>query len=129
MKTAPGSSLRHQAQRRLLNRILREYAQRVQMASKFLLHAVRDLMQVEQELKEAFAYAIGDANHELNEEATFEPRIRGEIVVDFTDVKDFAKQLIQDAEKAERYKEVGDDDETEVETGDTTDNEECAENE
>ena len=97
----------------------------MRMASKFLLHAVRDLMQVEQELKEEFAYAIGDANHELNEEATFEPRISGGIVVDFTDVKDFAKQLIQIAEKAEEYKEFGDDDdETEIETGDTTENDE-----
>ena len=126
MKTASGSSLRHQAQRNLLRRILKEHAPRVRMASKFLLHAVRDLMQVEQELKEEFAYAIGDANHKLNEEATFEPRISGGIVVDFTDVKDFAKELIQVAEKAEQYKEIGeeDDDETENETGDTTENDE-----
>ncbi len=122
MKTASCSSLRHQAQRNLLRRILKQHAPRVRMASKFLLHAVRDLMQVEQELKEDFAYAIGDANHHLNEEATFEPRIDGERVVDFTDLKDFAKELIQVAEKAEQYQEIGeeDDNETENETGDTT---------
>jgi hypothetical protein len=80
-----------------------------------LLISTPDGRQVEQELKEEFAYAIGDANHKLNEEATFEPRISGGIVVDFTDVKDFAKQLIQVAEKAEQYKEIGDDDdETEI---------------
>ena len=126
MKTASGSSLRHQAQRNLLRRILKQHAPRVRMASKFLLHAARDLMQVEQEMKEDFAYAIGDANHKLNEEATFEPRIGGERVVDFTDLKDFAKELIQVAEKAEQYKEIGeeDDDETENETGDTTENDE-----
>ena len=117
MKTAPGSSIRRDAQRKLLRRTLKEYAPRVRMAGKFLLHAARDLLQIEQELKEAFAYAIGDANHELNDEATFQPKVGGGVAVDFVDVKDFAKHIIQDAEEAERYREIGDDDETEIETG------------
>lgn len=113
MKTAPGSSIRRDAQRKLLRRTLKEYAPRVRMAGKFLLHAARDLLQIEQEMKEAFAYAIGDANHELNDEATFQPKVGGG-GVDFVGAKDFAKHVIQDAEEAERYTEVEDDDETET---------------
>jgi hypothetical protein len=98
--TASVSSVRREAQQRMLSVIKKKYAPRMRTAARFLLHAVRDALEVENELKEEFVKALGTDNHELIAEATFETSEADGAQTNMMDIKDFAKDVIAAAEWA-----------------------------
>jgi hypothetical protein len=72
-KTAAFSSVRHEAQKKLLDRIRKKYAKRMEAEMKRVLLAMKGAAAIEKEMKMEFEVAIGDKDHDLNRDATFEP--------------------------------------------------------
>jgi hypothetical protein len=72
-KTGSVSSIRQAAQRKLLDKTRLQYAKRMGFQMRRIARAVREAMAIERELKEEFAAALGDRDHALNKDATFEP--------------------------------------------------------
>lgn len=72
-RTIPASTLRLIAQKRMLENIRKKYADRMESEMKRVLRAVKEAMKIEMELKREFAEAIGDKDHALIKDATFEP--------------------------------------------------------
>ena len=72
-KTDSVSSIRKAAQRKLLDKIRLKYARRMGFQMRRIARAVREATAIEKELKEEFAAALGDKDHLLNKDATFEP--------------------------------------------------------
>jgi hypothetical protein len=72
-KTAAFSSARHSAQKKLLDRIRKKYAKRMEAEMKRVLLAMKAADAIEKEMKLEFEEAIGDRDHALNRDATFEP--------------------------------------------------------
>ena len=72
-KTGSVSSIRQAAQRKLLDKIRLKYARRMAFQMRRIARAVREATVIEKEMREEFASALGDKNHPLNKDATFEP--------------------------------------------------------
>ena len=71
--TVAASTLRYIAQRKMLEKIRRKFAHRMEAEMKRILRASKEAMKIEIEMKKEFAEAIGDSDHPLIQDAGFEP--------------------------------------------------------
>lgn len=91
-KTVAASTLRYIAQRKMLEKIRRKFANRMEAEMKKILRASKEAMKIEMEMKKEFAEAIGDREHPLIKDAGFEPLF---FTPGFKETKFLAERILQ----------------------------------
>ena len=95
MKIVGAAFNRQAAQRRFLDKIRLKYATRMGFEMRRVMRAIRQAMEIEKEMKKEFADELGDDDHVLHKDATFQPLF----TPGFKETKIMAKHVIDETKR------------------------------